>query len=254
VGEDLFEFGDRDGRGSQVRLQHPLGVVYNDGWLYVADTYNNKIKRISPTEKTSETFAGTGQGGLKDDAAQRATFDEPGGLSVALGKLYVADTNNHAIRVIDLKTKRTETIQFKNLEKLRPRRAAREFTGEAIEAVAQTLEPGDATLTVQLELPPGYKLNGEAPSALAVVSAQKEIVALSGGAEQSLRNPQFPVSIPIKVSEGETSVRVDFTIYYCESVKESLCYIKEARVSVPVVVKRGAGTRKLSATYKLVLK
>ncbi|HVG18094.1 MAG TPA: thioredoxin-like domain-containing protein, partial [Blastocatellia bacterium] len=46
VGEGLFDFGDRDGRGSQVRLQHPLGVVYHEGALYVADTYNNKIKRI----------------------------------------------------------------------------------------------------------------------------------------------------------------------------------------------------------------
>src|SRR5437773_170552 len=43
VGEDLFEFGDRDGKGPVVRLQHPLGVVYSDGWVDVADTYHTKI-------------------------------------------------------------------------------------------------------------------------------------------------------------------------------------------------------------------
>ena len=42
----LFTFGDRDGAREQVLLQHPLGVVHHDGVLYVADTYNNKIKAV----------------------------------------------------------------------------------------------------------------------------------------------------------------------------------------------------------------
>src|SRR3990172_1154680 len=42
----LFDFGDVDGVGRKVRLQHPLGVVFHKGKLYVADTYNNKIKVI----------------------------------------------------------------------------------------------------------------------------------------------------------------------------------------------------------------
>ncbi|HXG65758.1 MAG TPA: thioredoxin-like domain-containing protein, partial [Blastocatellia bacterium] len=80
VGQGLFEFGDRDGRGSQARLQHPLGVVYHEGVLYVADTYNNKIKRVSPKDKSSETFLGTGKEGLTD--GKDATFDEPNGVNV----------------------------------------------------------------------------------------------------------------------------------------------------------------------------
>ena len=248
VGEGLFDFGDRDGRGSQVRLQHPLGVVYHDGALYVADTYNNKIKRISPKDRSAETFAGTGDGGLRD--GERATFDEPGGVSVARGKLYVADTNNHVIRVVDLKTKQVETLQIKGLEKLRPRARSKEFLGEVIDMPAQSIEPGDATLTLQLELPAGYKLNAEAPSALAVDSPQKQVVSF-GGVEQTFRNPRFPVNVPIKVKEGEAVIKADFLIYYCESAKESLCYFKEARVSIPIKAKKGAGNKKLSATYNL---
>lgn len=95
----LFTFGDIDGKPGTVRLQHPLGVVYHDGTLYVADTYNNKIKAIDPTNGTTRTIAGTGESGLDDDPP---TFNEPAGLSAAFGKLYVADTNNHVIRVIDL--------------------------------------------------------------------------------------------------------------------------------------------------------
>ena len=54
VGEGLFEFGDVDGTGAEVRLQHCLGVAYGDGKLYIADTYNNKIKVCDPQTRTVE--------------------------------------------------------------------------------------------------------------------------------------------------------------------------------------------------------
>jgi thiol-disulfide isomerase/thioredoxin/sugar lactone lactonase YvrE len=250
VGEDLFEFGDRDGKGSAVRLQHPLGVTHSAGWLYVADTYNNKIKRVSPTDRTSETFAGTGESGMRD--GEHATLDEPGGVSVAFGKLYIADTNNHLIRVADLKSKRLETLQIKGLEKLRPRKA-KQFTGDAIDLAAQSIEPGDATLTLQLALPAGYKVNAQAPSALTVTAPQNPVVTLTGGAEQTFSNPNFPISIPIRVSEGEATINAEFIVYFCEDAKESLCYFKEARLSIPVIVKKRAGTHKLTAAYNLRL-
>ncbi len=101
VGRGLFEFGDQDGKGGHVRLQHPYAVAAHEGALYVADTYNNKIKRLSPDGR-SETFAGTGEEGLRDGEAVEACFDEPQGLAVAGGALYVADTNNHALRAVDL--------------------------------------------------------------------------------------------------------------------------------------------------------
>jgi thiol-disulfide isomerase/thioredoxin/sugar lactone lactonase YvrE len=250
VGEGLFTYGDVDGRGAKVRLQHPLGVVYHDGALYVADTYNNKIKRISPVDRSSETFLGTGKEGLTD--GERATFDEPGGVSVARGKLYIADTNNHAIRVADLRTRRVETIQFKNMEKLVPRARQSRFGGEEVNLSAQVIEPGEATLTLSLELPAGYKLNSLAPTSVKVVSSSQQVISLDSGAEQQLRNVKFPLTISVKAVEGETSIRIDYAIYYCESSKESLCFIKEARLNIPVKVKRGSGSRKLAASYTVV--
>lgn len=248
VGEDLFEFGDRDGKGSQVRLQHPLGVVHHDGRLFVADTYNNKIKVVRPKERTSETLLGTGENGMRD--GERPTFNEPGGVSVAFDKLYIADTNNHLIRVADLKTRRVETLQIKGLEKL-TRRGSKQFAGEVIELPAQSIEPGDATLILQLELPAGYKLNAQAPSALTITTAQNSAVTLASSADQITRNPKFPISVSIKAGEGDAIIKADFIVYYCEAAKESLCYFKEARLSLPVKVMKGTGTHKLSARYKL---
>jgi len=248
VGQDLLDYGDRDGRGAQVRLQHPLGVACHDGRLFVADTYNNKIKVVSITDRTSETFLGSGENGMRDGS--RATFNEPGGISVAFNKLYIADTNNHLIRVADLKTRRVETLEIKGLEKL-TRRGGKQFAGEVIEIPAQSIEPGEGTLTLQLELLPGYKLNAQAPSAVTITTDRNQAVTLAGGASKTANNPSFPFTVPFTASEGNAILNAEFILYYCEPAKESLCYFKEARVSLPVIVVKGAGNRRLSATCKL---
>jgi DNA-binding beta-propeller fold protein YncE len=108
VGSGLFVFGDQDGVGPQVRLQHPLGVIYHDRKLYVADTYNGKVKELDPMTRRCTTLAG---GKLGDEWV----FDEPGGLSYAAGKLYVADTNAHRIRTIDLKTREVATLELQGV-------------------------------------------------------------------------------------------------------------------------------------------
>jgi outer membrane protein assembly factor BamB len=108
----LFEFGDVDGPREEVRLQHALGVVYHDGTIYVADTYNSKIKAVDAETGQTRTIAGTGKPG-RDDKTR--TFDEPAGISYAKGKLYVADTNNHLIRTIDLPTGQVGTLEIAGL-------------------------------------------------------------------------------------------------------------------------------------------
>jgi DNA-binding beta-propeller fold protein YncE len=248
AGGDLFEYGDRDAHGLEARFQHPLGVTYHDGTVYVADTYNNKIKRVSPARRTSETVIGTGQPGLKD----KGLLNEPGGVSFAGGRLYIADTNNHAIRVADIKTGRVETVELKGLEKLAPRAA--KFRGETIELPEQTVEPGDVNVKISLELPSGYKLNAQAPQALTVSSSDKQILSLATGSEQALKNPNYPVRLSVKANEGKAILWADYVIYYCESVKESLCYFKEVRVGLPLKAQQGSDSRSVSMAYKLAVR
>jgi DNA-binding beta-propeller fold protein YncE len=111
VGTGLFDFGDKDGVGERVRLQHALGVAYHGGKLYVADTYNSKIKVIDPAKRSCTTLLGEQGGWLAG-----RLFNEPAGLSYANGKLYVADTNGHRIRVVDLKTKAVSTLALQGVE------------------------------------------------------------------------------------------------------------------------------------------
>ena len=115
VGKHLFIFGDVDGTGDDVRLQHPLGIDYYDGALFIADTYNNKVKRIFPATRGAASFLGSGEPGFKDGPAGVAQFHEPGGVSAAGGKLYIADTNNQAIRVADLQSGEVSTLELDGL-------------------------------------------------------------------------------------------------------------------------------------------
>ena len=114
IGKGLFDFGDKNGPFEEARLQHPLGVAWHDGKIYVADSYNHRIKILDLKKKKITAFLGTGKAGRKDGT--NASFNEPGGLSVADGKLYIADTNNHLIRVADLKTGRVRTLKLTGLK------------------------------------------------------------------------------------------------------------------------------------------
>lgn len=228
VGRDLFEFGDKDGIGDEVRLQHPLGIALTGGELYVADTYNNKIKRVSPGSRSSTTFAGTGAPDLVDgDAAQ---FDEPGGISASGDMLFVADTNNHVIRTIDLKTKRVSTLALQGVEKLAMTRTSA-YRGEVVQLPGRKLAPGKSTLTIDLKLPARHKLNEGAPTSIRVDTGV--------GQPQQISRPTFPKAVALDLAASGT-VQVDLSVYYCEAGKESLCYIKETRLVMPVDVGAGA--------------
>jgi DNA-binding beta-propeller fold protein YncE len=94
VGTGLFDFGDKDGPALQAKLEHCLGVAYHEGAIYIADTYNNKIKRLDLGTKDVRTVL---------DSGEASEMYEPGGLSVWNGedgaRLYIADTNNHRVLV-----------------------------------------------------------------------------------------------------------------------------------------------------------
>ncbi len=101
---DLFGFGDQDGEGFDVRLQHCLGVEFTQNYLWVADSYNHKIKRVDVKTGSCETVLG-----------EEVNLSEPSGLSAMGSMLYIADTNHHQIRQFDLETLTVKTLTFQGL-------------------------------------------------------------------------------------------------------------------------------------------
>jgi DNA-binding beta-propeller fold protein YncE len=95
--------GYRDGQGTAARFDGPIGIaVHPDGRLVVADTYNDRIRVITPDGLVS-TLAGDGVPGSLDGRAHEARFDTPGGVAIdGAGLIVVADTGNGLIRTIDV--------------------------------------------------------------------------------------------------------------------------------------------------------
>jgi thiol-disulfide isomerase/thioredoxin len=252
VGEGLFEFGDQDGTGPQVRLQHPLGVTVYQDRLYVADTYNHKIKLIYPNLKTSQTYAGSGRPGYRDGSL--AEFYEPGGLSIAAGKLYIADTNNHAIRIADLHTAEVSTFKLTGLaipDAVAGFDGPAWMDGEALTLPPQTVQAGtEGQLVIRFELPPGYKLNPAAPISYEVRVHGEGIQVPNSGHPQSAHVIELPLTIPFRTLPGahRAALDVDATFYWCRSDNTGVCMIQSTRWHVPVETVEAAESRQITAS------
>jgi sugar lactone lactonase YvrE len=92
--------GSADGTGGAARFNLPQGVAVDSASkVYVADTSNNTIRKITPTGNVTTLAGSPGVSGTSDGTGSTVRFDGPRGLTVDnAGNLYVADTNNHTIR------------------------------------------------------------------------------------------------------------------------------------------------------------
>jgi thiol-disulfide isomerase/thioredoxin/DNA-binding beta-propeller fold protein YncE len=265
AGGDLFEFGDRDGEGDDVRLQHPLGLALDGARLFIADTYNHKIKTLDPRTRKVTTFAGAGRPGQAD--GERASFYEPGGLSAARGRLYVADTNNHAVRVVDIATKRTTTLVIRGLQPpAQPDMKADEYMADVsagpnaseFEAPAQRLAVGDdGALVLDVALPAGHHLNTAAPNRYKVLTEEGRYYITFGkpgdvpanatpahpvGVSHTAKDMRLPLRIDVRgVEPGFVSLRVEVTLYYCREDDTGVCRVKTLLWRVPVQVTNESG-------------
>ena len=103
----LFSFGDKDGAFPIARLQHAIGIALDAGGkdraarLFIADTYNDKLKVVDPTARSVVTFA------LPPADGNEIDLEEPTGVSFAPetdrtpARLFLADTNNHRVLIIN---------------------------------------------------------------------------------------------------------------------------------------------------------
>lgn len=247
-GRSLFEFGDVDAVGGEARLQHPLGIAIHDNSLFVADSYNHKIKQIDLKTRAVSTWAGTGQPGTKLDPLE---LSEPAGLAIASGKLYVADTNNHRIVVIDMTTKQANEFKIEGLTAP---------TSIETSSVTPTTDPGkritvekqeliaknDLKFVIDFELPEGFKLNDQFPTShrLKTEGDQKLIAAdlLNTKRECQIEGKTATFSLPISNKTGQTTLIVSVTFGYCREGEGGICKIGTTEWQIPISLTSDAKT------------
>lgn len=239
-GQSLFAFGDVDGIGKEARFQHPLDVLYHDGSLFVADSYNHKIKRINAAKREVSSFIGTGKAGAGLSPAQ---LSEPAGLSIAKGKLFVADTNNHRICVVDLKSEEMTELKINGLQPPPPPKDE-ESAGDAkgvVDLVPQSIAAGEALkLEVHFKLPEGYKLNklAKVTYKLEVTGEQKLIAAeqLKGRHPAEVNDEVATAAIPLAAQTGEAKLALSLSFSYCRDGVGGLCKLKTSKWNIPIKI------------------
>lgn len=103
--------GAVDGIGSDARFNEPYGLTIDGGNLYVADSQNHLVRKVVIATAEVTTLAGTaGVSGTVDGTGTAAMFNEPRGITTNGSMVYVADSMNHTIRMIDPVTAEVTTI------------------------------------------------------------------------------------------------------------------------------------------------
>ncbi|CAK9015439.1 NHL repeat-containing protein 2 [Durusdinium trenchii] len=227
-GRSLFTFDDVDGVGDEVRLQHPIGLVYHEGSIYVADSYNHKVKKIDVAERSAHTWIGTGSPGTSLDPAE---LNEPAGMTVSGNQLIVADTNNHRLLAVDLVTKETREFVIEGLAPPTPTTEAAEDDTASLpitEVPAQQLtSPTSALVKVKFDLPEGFKLNQLAPVVYRVESPASsanfvttEVLGKRKRAESDEMSASFEIPL---TGAGKGSIDIIVSYQFCRDGTGGVC-------------------------------
>ena len=243
----LFYFGDQDGPKEKVKLQHVLGVQYHKGNIYITDTYNDKVKVVDAATGTTKTIAGNVKG----------EFDEPSGITIAGNTLFIADTNNHKIRTIELGTFKVATLDFPGLEP--PERV--EVVPDFSEAARVTVRNADVQavdgkvkLGVSLKLPIGWKMNPQAPQVYYVQdTTDGGPLKIVDNGKVRLDKPtnEFIVEVPVS-GTGADVLTVSMDYYYCQDNENGLCKIASVVFEIPLVVSESGTVKPVSLTHSPV--
>lgn len=227
IGRGLFDFGDQDGYLVQAKLQHPLGVAFENGVVYVADTYNSKVKAINNGK--IETIAGSKKG-FKDGVP--GSLFEPGGVSVRNGKLYVADTNNHAVRVLDLESRELTTLPITTPADSKSGKPRKNPFLELIERPEETVTE-DSKISFAVLLPKDHEFSQDAPFTYELLKQGK--VVQRGTVKDP--NKELPLDFDLGRNEkGKSVIEIDLDFPYCSTAPPKLCKFKSIKLIQPISV------------------
>ena len=249
VGTGLFDFGDADGVGVEAQLEHAQGLAYANGVLYVADTYNHKLRTVDPQTLEVVTVAGGDGAGFRDGVLGTSLLSEPLGMSVAGDLVYFADRNNHVVRTLNTATNSIATLQLTNLSVIAESNQDRPLT---VVLAGQTVAPDTSELRIRLSSPAGFHLNSLAPSELALSSSNSPTLEPEEDiATWSTDDESVEVIVPVNVQPGDAIISAEGSVYYCRTGEEALCLIADLQITLPVTVDADATDRIITLDYEL---
>lgn len=230
---NLFAFGDQEGAGINAKLQHPLAVAWNNARseLYIADSYNHKIKKVTGAKNETVSLLGTGEPGDILGDSKTARLCEPGGLCVSGDGdlLYIADTNNHSIKVLDLNT---QTLSKLQLQFPGPKEVHDNIITHKIES---GFGSGEVALTGNLKTPE-YKLNPEGPSSWSIEFNPRD--SWTGPEAGEIKSNLLSIQLNGSVSKPAT-LSLSLKLYLCNK-STGVCIARKVLHQIEIIPCEGA--------------
>ena len=224
AGEGLFEFGLRDGPLARARFQHPQGLVFAEGVLWVSDTFNGAVRRVSLADGQVSTVA--------------RGLAQPGGLTLAGGRLVVADTDHHRLVTVTPGTGALGPVSLggvtppsvRGVE--HPVLATRALPVQHLEDAL--VASGRVELRLEVRLPEGHTFTAGAPQRL-------ELTVAGHAAPLQLESAGGILRATAAISPLRTPSDAVYSVslYYCRDGQGAVCLVDRRRLLTRLVPTEG---------------
>ncbi len=216
MGKGSLPFGFSDGNRLKGMLQYPTSLFADASGLYVADTFNHAIRRFDRATGKLETIAGDGKPGREMGQLRLSRFNEPSGVTKVGDILYVSDTNNHRIQMLDLK--KHAVRPFPVHETASDSRRLSQVLPNTKSVPSQKFKAG-APIPMRIALPAGWIWDAKAPSYLALFEMGNPPQMIKEWIGETLRASSLQLP-PLR----RTAVyRLQGTLHYCEAKDPQVC-------------------------------
>ncbi len=216
AGEGLFDFGLRDGALGEARFQHPLGLALAGSVLWVSDTFNGAVRRVSlPDARVSTVVRGLAQ---------------PGGLTLSAGRLVVADTDHHRLVTVDAATGAVSPLVLSGVTPPsvrglveHPVLATRALPVQHLEDA--TVASTGSRLTLEVRLPEGHTFTAGAPQRI-----ELSVAGRAAPLQLEASGPLLKATTSISPVGTASDALYSVTLFYCRDGRGSVCLVDRRRL------------------------
>ncbi len=221
VGKGLFDFGFTEGNIDHALMQHPLGLFADDKEIFIADSYNHSIRKFALETGKLENYLGNGARGDAVGDAAVVRLNEPNAIVIGGGKMFIADTDNNAIKVYDVKTGKVSNLNVVPSPETEKESTEYQENLPNLKVLDFAKVTAKQEIKVTIKLPRGMKINAEAPSWISLFAVEgARFNLVEKYKPEQMRGPS--ISLP-KLAIGK-SYKLQGTLYYCASGAK--CYLQ----------------------------
>jgi hypothetical protein len=211
----------------QYNVYIPSSLFLFNNKIYISDSIDNKIKVYDRLSKQITTISGDGKSGFLDGSFPFNSYSDPSGLTIIDNEMYICDSNNHSIRILNLKDKNVKTFEIKfDKQLLIPKEIKRTNSSETEKFKSLYIKPNFNYLTLNLTPPKKYVWNRNIPFYFKIESKDVDIINFNqNNKEKFLENFQSEIDFNfLNKKKGSTEITIEGIAHFCLETQLKNCY------------------------------